>query len=146
MDLYYAYDFSKDYFNTNFKLEKMDLIERDGLKAAFEFIFKKNLKKINIATFAKQNLNGHLKEIIGEKNTESLCDKKFCNYKKIYIGLMTERIPPLDESLPILACYFDYDTLVKFMKNYPNNTFIYVPSSKTNIDLLLNNYKAKNII
>lgn len=146
MDLYYAYDFSKDYFNINLKLEKVDLIEKDGLKAAFKFIFEEKLKKINIATFAKRNLNGHIKEIIGEKNTESLCDKKFCSYKNTYIGLMTERISPLDKSLPILACYFDYDTLVKFMKKFPSNTFIWIPSSKTDVDLLLNNYKAKNII
>lgn len=100
MKIYYAYKDSKNYtaewlkaLNINDGEQKGE-VEKDSVYFAFYFILHCRKKEFNLYVNHEDNLIGFIEDIIGEKEIESLYDKKSYNFDNITMYLMTDQIKP----------------------------------------------------
>ena len=120
-----------------------------ALKAAFkkcgELLQVKNLQETVILVPQKSNLDGIIRDLLGEDLTRILLKSNMCDLKGIIIHLFTKRNMPIHCKIPILAAYIDTKTMNDLIKKNPGVDILYVPWTEDELDSFKKTYQAEEI-
>jgi len=140
MKVYYSYDFKE-----NLSKSQKNISENNIVKASFKFFKVNKIKNISMITYHRRYFLSKLKKIFGIDFVDALCKRGNYRYKDNQVEIVNDKVIPQFNSNHVLVYFLDFDSLEKLMGNFPDKTFLWIPSNTCQVNKLLKKYEAINI-